>query len=114
MFSLTSPFPALPSSSPIIDWWTIELGNVQSGGSGPIWPQSDGVDSVSSGTPVIVTALVLIVLALLLLLVLSVKEKAHMPSSSPASNKTAETPAHELPFPGKLVEGKYDVQYLHL
>jgi hypothetical protein len=29
-------------------------------------------------------------------------------------SKTAETPENELPFPGKLVEGKYDVQYLHL
>jgi hypothetical protein len=28
--------------------------------------------------------------------------------------KTADTPADSLPFPGKLVDGKYDVQYLHL
>lgn len=30
------------------------------------------------------------------------------------ATKTAETPAHSLPFPGKLVDGKYDVQHLHL
>jgi hypothetical protein len=103
----------------------IELGVVDAGGCGPIWPQSDGVASANETLVkyLVVTTLVLIALALLLPLVLPAEEEeeAHMPklpSSSPGkpthSNKTAETPADALPFPGKLVEGKYDVQYLHL
>jgi hypothetical protein len=109
-------FPALPCSSPITDRWTIKLGDADSD-TGPIWPQSDGADSASSETLVaaVATLALIFALALLLPLVLSIED---MPSSSPAkptpSNKTAETPADELPFPGRLVEGKYDVQYLHL
>lgn len=94
---------SLPRRS-IIDRWPIELGD---GGSGPIWPKSDGEDA----SLVVLTAFVLVALALLLSLVLAIEEEGDMPT---ASNKTAETPASELPFPGKLVEGKYDVQYLHL
>ena len=60
----------------------------------------------------VVTTLALIALTLLLLLVLSIEEGVHMSLTKP--NKTVETPTDELLFPGKLVEGKYDVQYLHL
>jgi hypothetical protein len=110
VYSLTSPFPALPSSSPIVDRWTIDLGDVDAGGGGPIWPLSGGTDPPY--TFVFVTSLVLLAAALLLSFVIPID----MPSSAPAkpTPKTAETPAEELPFPGKLVEGKYDVQYLHL
>lgn len=87
----------------------IELGDIDTGG-GPIWCQSDGADSARE-TVVVVTTFVFIALALLLSLVLPIKEKPHMPKSP---FKTAETPENELPFPGRLVEGKYDVQYLHL
>jgi hypothetical protein len=68
------------------------------------------MDSPSSTLTVVVTTLVLLAVGLLLSFVLP------MPSSAPAKPRpnTAETPAEELPFPGKLVEGKYDVQYLHL
>ena len=112
MYSLTSPFPALPSSSPIVDQWTIDLGDVNAGGVGPIWPLSGGTDSESPSNTFVsesVTTLILLALALLLFVL-------PMPSSAPAkpTPKTAETPAEKLPFPGKLVEGKYDVQYLHL
>jgi hypothetical protein len=53
-------------------------------------------------------------LSLLLALVLPIEEEELMPSSSPAKPTPSITPAEELPFPGKLIEGKYDVQYLHL
>ena len=107
MYSLTACFLLRPRSFPITDQWTVKLGDVNDGGGGPIWPQSDGPVVVDVTT----TLILLIALALLLPLVLS------MPSSSaakPPFNKTAESPENELPFPGKLVEGKYDVQYLHL
>jgi hypothetical protein len=89
----------------MIDRWTIELGNIDAGGGGPIWPQSDGGDSARE----LVTTFILVSLALLLFLVLPIE--VQMPKSP---SKTAETPENELPFPGKLVEGRYDVQYLHL
>ena len=61
------------------------------------------------------TTLVLVALALVLALVLPIDEENFMLSSSPAKPAPFNnTPADELPFPGKLVEGKYDVQYLHL
>ena len=85
---------------------TIELGN----GGSPICPQSDDADSA----PIVVASFFIIALALVLTilsLILSIKEEENMPKLPP---KTAETPADKLPFPGKLVEGKYDVQCLHL
>ena len=106
--SLTSPFSALPS---VVHRWTIKLGDFGAGGCGLIWPQSDGTICTSE-TFFVVTTLALIALTLLLLLVLSIEEGVHMSLTKP--NKTVETPTDELPFPGKLVEGKYDVQYLHL
>jgi hypothetical protein len=91
---------------------TIELGAVDAGGAGPIWSRSGS----ASETLVVAAAasLVLIALALLLALVLPIEEEELMPSSSPAKPTPSTTPAEELPFPGKLIEGKYDVQYLHL
>ena len=108
MYSLTSPFffSALPCSSGIIDRWTIELGDI-AGGRFPIWPQSD--DFELETLVVVATSLVLALLLSLFQVLPSAEENMHkLPS------KTAETPAKELPFPGRLVEGKYDVQYLHL
>jgi hypothetical protein len=62
------------------------------------------------------TLVVVVTLVLLAVVGLPLSFVLPMPSSAPArpTPKTAETPAEELPFPGKLVEGKYDVQYLHL
>ena len=108
MFSLTNLSSLLLSSSRIIDRWTIELGDINAGGS-PIWPQSDGARG-----PFVVVATFVVALALLLSVFLSVEEELKMPKSGKSPPKTAETPANELPFPGKLVEGKYDVQHLHL
>lgn len=85
----------------------IELGDVDAGGDFPIWPQSDCVD-FARGTLIIIT---LAGLALSLLLFLPIEEELHMPG---LPSKTAETPENELPFPGKLVDGRYDVQHLHL
>ena len=100
---------------------TIKLGEFDAGGGGPIWPQSDdGADCASETLAVFTTgtlALSLVVLTLLLPLssFLSSKEDSEEPQMSPAKpSKTAETPVDELPFPGRLVDGKYDVQYLHL
>jgi hypothetical protein len=102
----------------------IELGIVDAGGHSPIWPQSDGMASANETLVkyLVVTTLILIVLTLLLPVVLPAEEEEvqmpKLPTSSPGkpmpSNKTAEMPADALPFPGKLVKGKYNVQYLHL
>jgi hypothetical protein len=83
----------------------IELG---AGGGFPIWPQSDDVDFARESVVVIITFLIVALGALLLSLFLPIEE-VHMPK---LPSKTAETPANELPFPGKLVEGKYDVLVL--
>ena len=107
MYSLTrSPVFCSVCSSSIIDRWTT---NLDAGGGGPIWAQSDADCASLSET---FAAVALIALALVLPLVLSIEKKVRMSPAIP--NKTAETPADELPFPGKLVDGKYDVQYLHL
>jgi hypothetical protein len=114
VYSLTDKpvFCSAIRSSPISDRTTIKLGDFDAGGGGgPIWPQSDGADCVSE-TLVLVTALTLIALALLLPLLVTFEKQVCMSPAKPS--KTAETPADELPFPGKLVEGKFDVQYLHL
>lgn len=124
----SQPFSALQCRSPIIDWWTIELSIVDAGGHSPIWPQSDGATSASETLVryLIVTTLILITLTLLLPLVLPAKEEEEeeevqmpkLPILSPGklmpSNKTVAMLADALPFPGKLVKGKYNVQYLHL
>jgi hypothetical protein len=115
VYSLTSPLFSLPvlcsASSPqaITDRWTIELGD---GGGFPIWTRSDGADLAAS---VVVVTFLLVALALLLSLSLPIEEEeVNLPQMPSLPSKTAETPANGLPFPGRLVEGKYDVQYLHL
>jgi hypothetical protein len=97
-------FSALQCRSPVIDWWTIELGVVDAGGRDLIWPQSDGAASANETffKYLVITTLVLIALALLLLLVLPAKEEEEvqmpkLPTSSPGkpthSNKTAAMPS---------------------
>jgi hypothetical protein len=100
VYSLICPFPALPCSSPVTDWWTIELGDADASGDGPIWPQSGGADFASNTFKfVVATTLVLLAIALLLSFVLPIEEEVHMPklpSSTPAKptpstgSKTAE------------------------
>ena len=82
----------------------IELSDINAGG-GLIWPQSNGTRG-----PFIIISMFVIALALLLSIFLPVEEELQMPKSGKSPSKTAETPANKLPFPGKLVEGKYDVQ----
>ena len=71
----------------------------------------------------IIATLVILTVTLLSLFVLPIKviaEEDDMPKSPPSpvkaktAMKTADTPADPLPFPGKLVDGKYDVHHLHL
>ena len=126
LYSLThSCFSPLPCRPSVINWCpSIELG-VRAGGVSPIWFQLVSADSASetvvTGKYLVFTMLVLTALALLLALVLPIEEElmSELPSSSPEnpipsnSNKTSE-PINMLPFPGKLVEGKYNVQYLDL
>lgn len=94
----------------MIDRWTIELGDIDAGGGDPIWPQSDAAREPLFR--VVVATFILISLALLVSLALPINEDEIQMPKFPT--KTAETPENELPFPGKLVEGRYDVQYLHL
>ena len=109
VYSLTSPFfCSAIRSFPISDRTTIKLGDFDAGsGGGPIWPQSDGADCASE-----TLVLALIALTLLLPFLVTFENQVRMSPAKPS--KTAETPVDELPFPGKLVEGKLDVQYLHL
>lgn len=98
VYSLICPFLALLCSSPVTDWWTIELGDAGAGMDGPIWPQSGGADSASDTFKfIVVTTLVLLAVALLLSFIFPIEEEVHifkLPSSTPAkptpSNKTAE------------------------
>jgi hypothetical protein len=62
----------------------------------------------------------IVMLSLFVLPVKAIAEEDDMLKSppSPSKGKTAlkmaDAPADSLPFPGKLVDGKYDVQHLHL
>ena len=64
--------------------------------------------------------IVVFALALFLVLALPIDEEELMPelaSSSlakPTPSNNFNTLEDKLPFPGKLIDGKYDVQYLHL
>ena len=103
----------------------IELGAVDAGGAGPFWSQLDGGADSASETfakylVLLIFVIVVFALALFLALALPIDEEELMPelaSSSPAKptpSNNFNTPEDELPFPGKLIDGKYDVQYLHL
>jgi len=115
MFSLT----VTGCRSTTHDWSTwsiIEVAIVDAGGACQIWPQSDSTD-LASETVAFTILIVLIVLAVLIVL-LDMPKVASSSSSAPskpkAGAKTAETLTEPLLFPGKLVDGKYDVQHLQL
>lgn len=102
----------------------IEVAIVDASGACRIWPRSDGTDLASemvvfSALIILVALIVLVALIIAMLIVLLDMPKVASssslaPSKPKAGAKTAETLTEPLPFPGKLMDGKYDVQHLQL